>query len=99
MSTNRIRGWLQRRSPYQSLIIIAVPFVLAEPAKLVAVAVFGSGHWLAGLIIMAIAYGVSIFVVHRCFKIMKPKLLKLRWFSKVWRWLTGLWSKVLAPFA
>lgn len=67
-------------------------------AKLVALAIFGKGHWLGGIVVMITAYGVSILFIHRCFRIVKPKLLKLRWFATVWRMFTGLRAKVLAPF-
>jgi len=94
----RIRRWLESRSAYQSLAIIAVPFAMVEPAKLVAVGVAGEGHWFTGSIVLIVAYALSIFVVERLFRILKPNLLKLRWFAKGWRWFVSVRKKTMAPF-
>ena len=94
----RLRHWLVRRSPYHSLAILAVPLAFAEPAKLVAVAVFGGGHWILGAVILILAYTLSICVIDRLFRIMKPTLLELRWFAKSWRWFNDARVKMIAPF-
>jgi hypothetical protein len=96
---NTTHRWLKRRGPYQSLAIVATPLAVVEPAKLVALAIVGKGHWLWGLSVMVAAYSTSIFFLHRLFKIVKPKLLKLAWFARLWRWFTRLRSKVTALFA
>jgi hypothetical protein len=80
---------IQRLNPYASLFVLAVPLALAEPFKLVAVFTCGSGHLLAGLIVMFFAYLVSVFVVERLFKIVKPKLLTLSWFAVMWKWFVA----------
>ena len=84
-SARYIRRNIQRLTPYASLVLLAVPFMFAEPLKLVAVVIFGSGHLLAGLIIMLCAYVVSALIVERLFKIVKPKLLTLSWFVIIWK--------------
>jgi hypothetical protein len=80
-----IRRNIQRLTPYASLFLLAVPFMFAEPLKLAAVFIFGSGHLLAGLIVMLCAYVVSALIVERLFKIVKPKLLTLSWFVIIWK--------------
>ena len=80
-----IRSNIQRLSPSACLLLLAVPFMLAEPLKLAAVFIFGSGHWLAGLIVMLCAYLFSALLVERLFKIVKPKLLTLSWFAIIWK--------------
>ena len=80
-----IRRNVQRLTPYASLFLLVVPFMFAEPLKFVAVFIFGSGHLLAGLIVMLSAYLVSVFLVERLFKIVKPKLLTLSWFVIIWK--------------
>jgi hypothetical protein len=94
---SRIRRWLERRGPYQSLAILAVPLAIVEPAKLIAVVICGEGHWLTGTVVLIVAYALSLFVIERLFKIVKPKLLKLRWFAKAWRWPVEMRAKVVAP--
>jgi hypothetical protein len=79
-----IRRNIQRLNPYASLFLLAVPLMFAEPLKLVAVFIFGSGHLLAGLMVMLSAYLVSALLVERLFKIVKPKLLTLSWFVIFW---------------
>ena len=78
----RVRRWLESRGAYQSLAIMAVPFAMVEPAKLVAVGVAGEGHWFTGTIVLIVAYALSIFVVDGLFRILKSNLLKFRWFAK-----------------
>lgn len=99
-----IRRNIKRLNPYASLFLLAVPFMLAEPLKLVAVFIFGSGHLLAGLMVMLSAYLVSALLVERLFNIVKPKLLTLSWFVVIWkqfvetrrkafRWLKSKWLR------
>jgi hypothetical protein len=91
-----IRQWLKRRKPYQALAILAVPFAVVEPAKVLALAVVGTGHWLTGTIVMVVTYVLSIFVVERIFRIVKPQLLTLCWFAKAWRWFVDIRAKTMA---
>jgi len=93
-----LRRWLERRRPYQSLVILLVPFAVVEPSKLAAVAIVGQGHWLTGTIVIIIAYALSIFVVERLFKILKPRVLRLPWFAKGWGWFIVLRAKTMALF-
>ena len=70
------------------MLVLAIPFAAAEPLKLTAVFIFGRGHWMAGFVTMLAAYAVSIFVVEKLFRIVKPKLLKLPWFETLWNGFT-----------
>jgi hypothetical protein len=81
----RMRGFIQQLNPYVSLVLLAIPFAVVEPAKLIALYIFGKGHWLTGSLVMVCAYAGSLFVVDRLFRIMKPNLLKLRWFAAIWQ--------------
>jgi hypothetical protein len=93
-----LRRAIERLGPYQSLALIAVPACLVEPLKLVAVAVAGDGHWITGTAMIVAAYAVSLLVIERLFVIVKPKLLKLRWFARFWCWLIILRYRLTAPF-
>jgi hypothetical protein len=90
----RIRRRIQALGPYQSLLLLCVPTCLVEPCKLIALAVVGDGHWITGTIMIIAAYTTSILLVERIFRIVKPKLLTLPWFAKLWTWLLALRSKV-----
>jgi hypothetical protein len=98
-----LRRRLERLGPYASLVVLAIPLVIVEPFKLVAVLVAGDGHFLTGLLFLICAYVVSLVVTERLFVILKPKLLMLPWFAKSWRrflalrrrglrWLRSLWT-------
>ncbi len=72
------------------MVLLAIPFGIVEPLKLAAVAIAGTGHWIAGSITIVCAYAASLLVVERLFKIVKPKLLMLPWFARLWSWMLAL---------
>jgi hypothetical protein len=92
------RGYIERLGPYQSLLILAVPTSLVEPFKLIAVAVAGEGHWITGTIMIIAAYGCSLLFVERLFRIVRPKLLTLPWFARLWTWVLFVRGKVIGIF-
>jgi hypothetical protein len=57
-----VRRFLMRPGPYPSLLMLGAPLAIAEPLKLVAVFVFGEGHFIAGVLMMICAYAASRFV-------------------------------------
>jgi hypothetical protein len=90
-----LRVRIERLGPYQSLALLLVPACVVEPLKLFAVAVAGDGHWITGTAMIIAAYLASLLVVERLFKIVKPKLLMLPWFARIWDWFTALRGKVI----
>jgi hypothetical protein len=82
----QLRDSIEKLRPNQSLALLAVPLCLVEPLKLVAVFVAGKGHWITGTVMITLAYAASLMVVERLFGIVKPKLLQLRWFARIWSW-------------
>lgn len=95
-SSSRVKRYIAGLGPYQSLVVLAVPIGLVEPLKLAAVAIAGAGHWITGTVTIVLAYAASLFVVERLFKIVKPKLLTIKWFARLWDWFVGLRGRVLA---
>ncbi len=91
----RLRHSIERLGPYPSLFLLAVPLAIIEPLKLIAVFIAGDGHWFTGLIVMICAYCASLLVTERLFVIVKPKLLQLPWFRKLWTWFVGIRGKAL----
>jgi hypothetical protein len=87
---------LLRLGPYQSLLLLSVPFVIVEPLKVGALFIIGGGHWLIGSGILVSAYAASILVVERLFKILKPKLMRISWFAAGWRRFQALRTLVLS---
>ena len=92
------RGYIERLGPYQSLLILAIPTSLVEPLKLIAVAVSGEGHWITRTVMIIAAYGCSLLFVERLFRIVRPKLLTLPWFARLWNWVLVVGGKVAGLF-
>jgi hypothetical protein len=90
----RMRRFIQHLNPYLSLVFLAIPVAVVEPAKLIALVIFGKGHWLTGSLVMVCAYAGSLFVVDRLFRIMKPNLLRLRWFAATWQWFISAGARM-----
>jgi hypothetical protein len=88
------RKAIERLPPYPSLMLVAVPLLIAEPLKLAVLFIVGKGHWIIGAVAMVCAYAVSLFVTERLFVIVKPKLLTLPWFAACWRWFVWLRRKL-----
>jgi hypothetical protein len=89
------RRRIQNLSPYLSLLLLSVPVILVEPLKIVSLYVAGKGHWLTGTGIIIGAYALSLFFVERLFRAVKPKLLMLGWFAKLWTRFTAFRTKVI----
>jgi hypothetical protein len=87
------------------LIVLAVPFVVAEPLKIVGLLLMARGRVVAGLVILALAYLASFLLVERIYHAGRDKLLTYRWLA----WLMGLivsirerllaWVKASAAYA
>jgi len=88
------RRQIRRLGPYQSLALMLLPIMLVEPLKIVALFVAGHGHWLTGTGMLMAAYGLSLVVVERLFKVVKFKLMTMNWFADLWGWFTAVRDKV-----
>jgi len=88
------RRYIRRLGPYQSLALMLLPILLVEPLKIVAMFVAGHGHWLTGTGMLVAAYGISLVVVERLFKVVKFKLMTMNWFADLWRWFTAVRDRV-----
>jgi hypothetical protein len=92
----RRRRRLQRMGPYLSLLILLVPLLLVEPLKLVAVIIAGKGHWLTGTAVLVAAYAASLLVIERLFRVLKPKIMTIGWFNRLWTVLVAWRSRVMS---
>jgi hypothetical protein len=90
------RRRIERLGPYPSLLLVAVPLAVVEPLKVAIVFFAGRGHWITGTIAMICAYAVSLFITHWLFRVVRPKLLRLRWFAALWTWATAVRRQVSA---
>ncbi|SFN64813.1 hypothetical protein SAMN05216330_101129 [Bradyrhizobium sp. Ghvi] len=92
---SRLRRHIEGLGPYQSLVLLLIPASIVEPLKLGAVAIAGEGHWITGTAVIVCAYAASLFLVERLFRIVRPKLLTLPWFARLWNWLLSLRANAL----
>jgi hypothetical protein len=82
--------------PYAILLLLGVPLAFAEPAKIYALVLMGQGHFVTGLVTIAMAYLVSLVVVERIYHAGQAKLKTILWFAKLMDWLTGNRDRLLA---
>ena len=82
--------------PYAVLLMLAVPFVVAEPAKLVALYWMATGRFSLGLATLIAAYVLSLLVMERIYHAGRDKLLTIRWFAVGLGWTLRLRDSVVA---
>ena len=77
---------INRIGPYASLALVLIPLTIVEPLKLVAVYFAGKGHWIGGTLALVVAYGASLLIVDRLFRLLKPNILKAPILKRAWEW-------------
>lgn len=81
--------------PYAVLVLLAVPFIVIEPAKVFALYWGAVGHPIQGLILLIIAQIVSILTCDRIFHVGYEPLMRIGWFKRLMGWLIGLRDRAL----
>jgi hypothetical protein len=92
----RLQEIVARLPPYGILALLTLPFAVAEPAKVYALFLMGTGHLKTGVIVMAAAYLVSLLVVERIYQAGRSKLRTIGWFAKLLDWLVLFRDQLLA---
>lgn len=87
---NAAQRRVSRLPAYVILGLLALPFAIAEPAKILAVYLMATGHVVIGTLVLVAAYFVSLVIVERLFRGGRTKLLTIPWFKDAWRWLMAL---------
>ena len=77
------------------MVLLAIPVAVVEPLKFVSLFVAGKGHWLTGTGMIVAAYAVSLLIVERLFRIVRPKLTTLAWFARLWASHVALRNRVV----
>jgi hypothetical protein len=75
------RRKIQQFGPYKSLALLFVPLLVVEPLKIAGLAFAGLGHWVAGACMIVGAYAAGVLVVDRLFRVVKSRLLTMKWFA------------------
>lgn len=92
----RLQALVAGLPPYGVLAALAVPFALAEPAKVYALVLFAGGRWLAGALVLTGAYLVSLLIVERIYAAGRDGLRTIAWFAALMDWLVAYRDRVLA---
>ena len=85
----RMERGIDAMHPYVILVIMLVPFIIAEFAKVFAVFWMSEGHLRSGMTIFIGAYIVSIFVCERILHAGKRKLMTIAWFAWCYNWVVA----------
>ncbi|KPH76731.1 hypothetical protein [Bosea vaviloviae] len=86
----RMEVAIARQSRLAILALLAVPFALAEPLKLLGLVMMADGRLRTGLVVFAFAHLVSFLLVERIYHAGRDKLLTYGWLS----WLMTLLDRL-----
>ncbi|SFK09086.1 hypothetical protein [Methylocapsa palsarum] len=92
----RLQAAVARLPPYGVLVALAIPFAVAEPAKIYAVILIGTGHVIVGVSALVLAYAVSLLIIERIYDAGKAKLMTIEWFAKILNWLIAFRDRIIA---
>jgi hypothetical protein len=92
----RLQNIVAALPPYAILVLLAIPFAFAEPAKIYALYLMTKGQVATGLVTISMAYLVSLVVVERIYHAGRAKLKTIPWFAKLLDWLTGIRDPLFA---
>lgn len=87
---------LGRLPPYVALVALGVPFVIIEPAKLLAIWWAAQGHVVQGTGLLLVAQVLSLLVCERIFHAAYEPLMRIGWLKAVLGWLFGLRDRAIA---
>lgn len=68
------------------LALLAIPFAVAEPLKIIGVIMIARDQVVAGLVVLGLSYLASFLLVERIYHAGRDKLLTYRWLA----WVMGL---------
>lgn len=84
--------------PYVILVLLGVPFGIAELTKVYAVILMSEEHFRTGMTLFIGAYVVSILVCERTFHAGKAQLLTIPWFKVLYDWVMMIRDHILGWF-
>ena len=87
---HHLERWVAARHRLTILVLLAIPFIIVEPLKIVALFWIGRGALISGAVLLALAYLAGFVFVERIYSAGKPKLLTIAWFAWVMRLLVSV---------
>ena len=98
LALERAKAWIAKvvepLNPWLVLVIFAVPLIIVEPFKLVALWFLAEGHVITGVVTFALAEIGGLVVMAFLFEACKPKLLKIWAFA--WLYAKLIEAKIWA---
>ncbi|MCI0599102.1 MAG: hypothetical protein L0Y60_06220, partial [Beijerinckiaceae bacterium] len=92
----RLQDVVAALPPYAILVLLALPIVIAEPAKIYALYLMSQGQLVVGLSTLAMAYLLSLVVAERIFRAGEARLRTIVWFAKLMDWLIDVRNQLLS---
>jgi hypothetical protein len=77
----RLHAWIVSLRPYPTLFLFAVPVIVLEPVKPVAVYLAGTGHVATGTIVLVVGEILKLVLVERLFSVSRDKLMSIPAFA------------------
>jgi hypothetical protein len=84
-----LRDWIVSLRPYPTLLLFAVPVIVLEPLKPVALYLGGTGHIATGVTIFVVGELLKLVLVERLFCISRDKLMSIPAFA----WAFGKYAQ------
>lgn len=95
-----VRRFMERLSPYPTLIVFLIPGIVHELMKVAAIFLFRKHQWVAGAVMYLAADIIGIALVAFIFENCKAKLLSIPWFAWCYSWFEAAhrWARAqVAP--
>lgn len=91
----RMEAAIARMSRLAILALLAIPFAIAEPAKIGGLLLMADGRFKSGLIMLGLAHLFSFIVVERIYHAGREKLLTYGWLNWIMTLLARLRDRAL----
>ncbi len=91
----RIEMAIARLQRLVILVLLAIPFAIAEPLKLLGLWMMADGRGRSGLVVFAFAHLISFLLVERIYHAGRDKLLTYGWLAWAMGWLDRLRRRAL----
>ena len=92
----KLEAWIGSLNPYVILVLLGLPFAVAEVTKVYAVILMAEEHFRLGMTLFIGAYVVSILVCERTFHAGKDQLLTIAWFKWGYDWVMTIKDQIVA---
>lgn len=91
---------IARLPPWAALLAFGVPALVLIPVKLLALYLFGRGHFALGLFLVIAAKVTGTAIAARLFQLTHPALMRMPWFARLYKpwkaWKDRLLNRVRA---